>query len=37
MEYFAKIINDYKALTIFAETSILDILQGSEYASVSYF
>ena len=30
---FAKIVNGYKALTIFAKRSILDVLQVSEYAS----
>ena len=26
--------NDFQSLTIFAKSSILDVLQGSEYASV---
>ena len=29
MEYFAKIVNSSKPLTIFAKLSILDIQQGS--------
>ena len=33
MECFAKIVNTFQALTIFAKGSILDIWQGSEYAS----
>ena len=33
MELFAKIVNDYKALTIFASSSILDVELGSGYAS----
>ena len=31
MDRFAKIVNSYKPLTIFAKRSILDIWQGSEY------
>ena len=34
MELVAEIINCFKPLTIFAETFILDVLLGSEYASV---
>ena len=34
MDLFAKIINGWKTLTIFAKRSILDIWLGSEYASV---
>ena len=33
MERFAKIVNGYQLLTIFTKRSILDIWQGSEYAS----
>ena len=33
MERFAKIVNRYKPLNIFAKRSILDVRQGSEYAS----
>ena len=33
-ERFAKTVNDYKPLTIFAKRSILYDEQGSEYASV---
>ena len=33
MKLFAKTVNGYKPLTIFAESSILDVWQGSEYAS----
>ena len=33
MELFAKIIKNEESLTIFAKTSILDVWQGSEYAS----
>ena len=33
MEIFAKIVNGFQPLTIFAKSSILDVLQGSEYAS----
>ena len=32
MECFAKIVNSWKSLTIFAKRSILDAWQGSEYA-----
>ena len=34
MELFAKTINGWKSLTIFAKISILDVWQGSEYTSV---
>ena len=39
MERFGKIIEGFEPSTIFAERSILDIWQGSEYASAagSYF
>ena len=39
MELFAKIVNTWKPLTIFAKNSILDIWQGSEYVSMdlSYY
>ena len=33
MEPFAKILKNEKPLTIFVKTSILDVEQGSEYAS----
>ena len=33
MECFAKIANTIQALTIFAKGSILDVWEGSEYAS----
>ena len=33
MELFAKIVKHYKPFTICAKTSILDVWQGSEYAS----
>ena len=33
MELFAKIVRNEKPFTIFGRTSILDIEQGSEYAS----
>ena len=33
MELFAKIVKNEKLFTIFAKSSILDIRQGSEYAS----
>ena len=33
MEHFAKIVNGFQALTIFAKHSILDVWQGSEYVS----
>ena len=33
MELFAKIVKNEKPFTIFAKTSILDVWQGSEYAS----
>ena len=34
MEYFAKIVDGIKLLTFFVKHSILDIWQGSDYASV---
>ena len=33
MECFAKIVNEFYTLTVFTKRSILDIWQGSEYAS----
>ena len=33
MEFFAKIVKNEKLFTIFVKTSILDVWQGSEYAS----
>ena len=35
MKCFAKIVNGWKPLTIFAKRSILDTYQGSEYASAT--
>ena len=35
MELFTKTIKSFQLLTIFAESTILDIWQDSEYASVS--
>ena len=32
-EAFVKIVNDFQSLTIFAKSSILNVWQGSEYAS----
>ena len=32
MEYFAKIVNDMKPLTIFVKCSFLDVQQDFEYA-----
>ena len=34
MELFAKIMNSFQPLTILEKRSILDVWQGSEYASV---
>ena len=34
---FAKIVNGFHLLTIFAKGSILDVRMGSEYASTSYY
>ena len=36
MELFAKIVNGFQLLTIFAKNAILDVLQGFECASVVY-
>ena len=33
MEFFAEIVKNEKPFTIFAKSSILDVWQGSEYAS----
>ena len=33
MECFAKIVNSWKLLTFFVKHAILDVWQGSEYAS----
>ena len=33
MEHFPKIVNSWKPLIIMAKSSILDVWQGSEYAS----
>ena len=32
MEFFAKIVNNFQSLTIFAKSSILDVGQSLEYA-----
>ena len=32
-EAFVKIVNDFQSLTVFAKSSILNVWQGSEYAS----
>ena len=37
MEFFAKIVNGFQLLTIFAKSSLLDVRLGSEYASDSYY
>ena len=37
MELFAKTINRFKPLTIFAKVTILNAWQGSEYASTNTF
>ena len=36
-ERFAKIVNDFQTSTFFEKNSILDIWQGSEYASKCFF
>ena len=36
MERFAKTVNGFKPLTIFAKHSIWDIWEGSEYAADRY-
>ena len=36
MEIFAKIANAWKPLIIFAKCSILDVWEGSEYASALF-
>ena len=36
MELFVKIVNDWKSLTIFTKSFILDAWQGSKYASAEY-
>ena len=36
MERFAKLVNGWKQLTIFAKSFILDVEQGSECASAIY-
>ena len=35
MDFFAKIVNGWKLLTIFAKSSVLDVWLGSEHASVN--
>ena len=35
-ERFTKIVNDQKPLTIFTSRSILDVWQGSKYASADF-
>ena len=37
MKLFARIVNGFQLLTIFAKSSILDIQLGSEYASELLF
>ena len=37
MEFFAKMVKDWKLLIILTKSSILDIWQHSEYASASIF
>ena len=37
MGRFAEIVSNYKPSTIFAKCSILDVWQGSEYASVKQY
>ena len=36
MKPFAKMVNSWKLLTIFAKSSISDVWVGSEYASANY-
>ena len=36
MEYFAKVVNGWKPLTISLKSSILDVWQGAKYASGHY-
>ena len=33
MQIFVKVVNDFQSSTVFAKSSILDVWQGSEYAS----
>ena len=33
MEFFAKIVKGYKTLTVFTKIFIIDVWQGSKYAS----
>ena len=33
MELFAQVFNGFKPLIVFAQSSILDVLSGSKYAS----
>ena len=35
MEVFAKIVNGFQLITIFAKSSFLDVWQGSEYATIN--
>ena len=35
MKFFAKTVNGWKSVTIFAKSSILDVLVGSGYSSAS--
>ena len=37
MELYLKIVNVFQPLTIFANSSILDVWQGSEYVSVQFY
>ena len=36
IEHFAKIVSEYKLLTIFQKCSIINTLQDAKYASVKY-
>ena len=36
MEFFAKIVNGFQPLNLFAKISILDVWLGSKYASALY-
>ena len=35
MEFFAQVVNSFQPLSIFAESSILNAWEGSEYVPVS--
>ena len=36
VEFFGDVVNSFQPLTIFAKRSILDVWQGSEYASAQW-